>query len=228
MKCSFFGCGFKDSNPVEGSIPLYATKTTTEASSRRKWLPIVIVDDASLDVVSSDRFISIVSGFWNGELLIYTLMRPMTIIVTDILFRSTMKMVLSDDQNVIETFFTHWTYPVFRKKIFFWWLIRGANNIYTHQRWTYDQTGMRIWYRDRGSDSDGSGFSVHPAKWIRLVPSSMKKSMKMVWRQMVVICAPFLVFGRIILLLAMKKAAWLWSGTSLAIWLCQQRNIIAT
>ena len=37
---------------------VYGVKTTSEASVRKKWLPIVIVNDASQDITSSNRSIS--------------------------------------------------------------------------------------------------------------------------------------------------------------------------
>ena len=86
---------------------LYGAQTTSEASVRRKWLPIVIVNDASQDIASSDRSISIVFGSRNGELLIDNLVRTMVVVVIDIFFQNTTKMILIDDQNMIETFFTH-------------------------------------------------------------------------------------------------------------------------
>jgi len=62
-------------------------------------------------------------------MLIDSLVRAVGGVIIDIFLQNAAKMVLVDDQNMIETLFTHRTYPALCKRVSFGGLKGGVNNL---------------------------------------------------------------------------------------------------
>ena len=111
------------------SCNLYGAKILSSSRNRRWRLPVVIVDDASQDISSSNR--SFCAPYCPGhrKVLINALVWASMVVVFTILFENATKVALIQYQDRVQTLFANRTHPPFGESICLGGLIRSVDDL---------------------------------------------------------------------------------------------------